>query len=169
MCVVVEVGRAPFRLCYLGVWYCKSALQLSTCSLTDCSFMAFTTDIYLHIICVLSVEYHKVQSWAPRFLGQQSSLQWRFDAVNFLQWDLNGSVMRFGSYCCDTDKRHILDSTSKTSWKDLPQQTFPSVTTVHTQGIMEVLLHRHNSPALYELSNQFVTCFVDQKCNMPHM
>lgn len=73
LCVMVEVGRAPFRLCYLGVWYHKSALQLSACSLTVCSFMAFTTDISLHIVCVLILEYHKVQSWAPRFAGQQSS------------------------------------------------------------------------------------------------
>ncbi len=53
LCVIVEVGRAPFRLCYLGVWYHKSALQLSACSLTVCRFMAFTTDISLHIVCIL--------------------------------------------------------------------------------------------------------------------
>lgn len=90
------------------------------------------------------------------------------NAVDFLQWDLNGPVMRFGSYCCDTDKRHIFDSTSKTSGIDLPQKTFPTVTTVHTQGIMGGLSHKHNSQAMKSPISLSHILWI-KKRKIPHM
>lgn len=145
MCARVEAGHAPFRLCYLSVWHRKSALQLSTCSLMGCSFMTFTTDVSFRIVFWSTSRFNL---GLPDLWRKCWANKCQFDVVYFLQWDLNGPVMRFGSYCCDTDKRHIFDSTSKTSGIDLPQKTFPSVTTVHTQGIMRLLSHKHNSQAI---------------------
>lgn len=107
--------------------------------------MTFTTDVSFRIVFWSTSRFNL---GLPDLWRKCWANKCQFDVVYFLQWDLNGPVMRFGSYCCDTDKRHIFDSTSKTSGIDLPQKTFPSVTTVHTQGIMRLLSHKHNSQAI---------------------
>ncbi len=55
---------------------------------------------------------------------------------------------------------YIKDFRERFTTKDFP---------LHAQGIMGHLSHKHNSQALYEISSQYVTCFVDQKRKMPHM
>lgn len=43
----------------------------------------------------------------------------------FTHCNLNAPVMRFGSYCCDTDKRHRRDFTSENSGKDFHKRLSP--------------------------------------------
>jgi len=125
LCARVEVVRASFHLCYLSVWYHKSALQLSTRSLKTCSFMAFTTDASLHIVFFLVLEYLRVQSWAPLFveemLGQQMAV-WcsRLSTVRS-EWAGNEISLLLLRHLQTTHPRlHIKDLRDRFTTKDFP-------------------------------------------------